>query len=456
MRKLIITIVLVTVTCLGLNAQSYFAFYELRDVVHQTQTLQPAFIPNNSLTVSLPALNFGTSFQGDFKLEEFFYREPGENDFTVNFNVLRAAAQENNHLNTDITNNLMHVGLKTKKGGFSFFVNMRTVVNVVYKEEFMDFLANGNGNRIGETIDFSGTRLKLNGITEYGIGHTRKFLKDRLVVGARVKLLNGVFHGSISDNFSGTLTTHQDTYAWSVTTRNGSINTAGFDYLTDNNDAGDKELLPYAISNENTGVGFDIGAKFDVLDWLRVEAAWNDIGKINWKEEVRNYNTADGTVEFSGVNLRGLDDLESVVKDSLLNKFDSNETEKEFSSAIGYRLYFTATANITPKNRFSLTYFKSNALEEIPANYALSFNHRLEKFVFAVVGSYRGANHEMNLGASIGSDIGPVQLYMALDNALVINKPEQYSKADFRFGINLMFGYKKWRKSPDIVDLDKL
>ena len=456
MKKLILTFVLALGAVFSLKGQSYFAFYELRDVVHQTQTLQPAFVPNNSLTVSLPALNFGTSFQADFKLEELFYRPPGEADFSINFDVLRAAAQEDNHLDTDITNNLLHVGFKTKAGGFSFFVNARTIVNMVYGEDFMEFLANGNGNRIGGTLDFTGTSLKLNGITEYGVGHTRKFFDGKLVVGARVKLLNGIFHGSIADDFSGTLTTDTDTYAWSITTRNGTINTAGIDYLTDNNSPGDKSLDAYAINNKNSGVGFDIGAKYQVLDWLRVEAAWNDIGKINWKEEVRNYNTADGTVEFNGVNLRGLEDFESVVQDSLLNQFNSNETEESFTSEIGSRLYFTATANVTPKNRFSLTYFKSNALENIPANYALSFNHKIEKFVFALVGSYRGANHEMNLGASIASDIGPVQLYMALDNALMINRPEQYSKADFRFGINLMFGYKKWKKTPDIVDLDKL
>ena len=96
------------------------------------------------------------------------------------------------------------------------------------------------------------------------------------------------------------------------------------------------------------------------------------------------------------------------------------------------------------------------AFQHLPANYALSYNHRFENFVFGVVGSYRRANTEFNLGASIASNIGSVQLYMALDNILIMNRPERFSKADFRFGLNLMFGYKKRKKGYPVVDLDSL
>ena len=71
-----------------LLGQGYFAFYELRDIVPQAQILQPAFIPNNSVTVSLPMLNFGSSFQADYKIEELLsYNDQGQ--LVVDFDVMR-------------------------------------------------------------------------------------------------------------------------------------------------------------------------------------------------------------------------------------------------------------------------------------------------------------------------------------------------------------------------------
>lgn len=158
---------------------------------------------------------------------------------------------------------------------------------------------------------------------------------------------------------------------------------------------------------------------------------------------------------FQGVDRSSVGEADNILRDSLLSKFTSNETRESFTSPIGTRYYLTVTGNITPDDRISLTYFKNAAFGDLPANYALSFNHRFENFVVGAVGSYRRANTEFNLGASLASSIGPVQVYVALDHILIMNRPEQYSKADFRFGLNLLFGYDKWKKDK-IVDLDIL
>lgn len=456
MKKIVLIILSVfSFATFSAKGQGYFAFYELRDVVPQAQILQPAFIPTNSVSVSLPFLNFGTSVQADYKLEELFsYNNQGQ--LTVDFDLLRASAQDDNHTNFDATTNLLNVGIKTRVGAFTLFGNTRATGNIIYGVELMEFLANGNSNHIGKTLDLSGTKFVLNGINEVGLGYANEFLDKKLTIGARVKMVQGVVHGSIGDDFQGTLHTRESDYLWTIGVKNGNINTAGLDYFFNSQDYESTDFLNYALSNKNRSVGFDIGAKYQILPWLKAEVAVNDIGNLKWSESVRNYTTEDAVVEYLGVDLANLSEADNIFRDSLGSKFDSRETQETFTTALGTRIYFTAIGNITPNDRFSLTYFKNNALKGIPANYALSYNHRFENFVVGAVGSYRRANNEVNIGASFASNIGPVQLYMALDNVLVANKPEQYSKADFRFGLNLMFGYEKWKQKDKIVDLDKL
>lgn len=453
-KRMFIIFSFVVLASLQVKGQGYFAFYELRDLVQQTQTLQPAFIPNNSVSVSLPALNFGTSVQADFKMEQLLTKDE-QGLFVVDFDVLRESAEESNYTNFNLTANLFTLNIKTFIGAFSMFANSRASFDLVYGKPLLEFLANGNSNAIGSSIDLSDTKLLMNGFNEYGLGYANQFLDNKLTVGARIKMIQGVFHGSLDDAFEGSLHTREEDFFWTMDVKGGQVNTAGLDYLFNSDSYDDSALMNYALSNENKTVAFDFGAKYQALPFLTVEAAVNDIGKIKWTEQVRNYQTEDAVVTYQGIDLKNLGDADNILEDSLLSKFNSSETEIAFESTIGARYYLTLTGNVTPNDRFSLTYFKNSAFSDLPANYALSFNHRFENFVVGAVGSYRRANNEMNLGASLASNIGPFQLYFALDNILVMNKPEQYSKLDFRFGLNLLFGFNKWKKDK-VVDLDKL
>ena len=326
MKKIILTAVLLASFVQFAHSQAYFSFYQLRELVPQTQSLQPAFIPKNTFTFGLPTV--GSLTRGDFELQEFISKPDGSINYEVNFNVLLQAAGEINNLNSTVTANLFYAGLKTKNGGFSLFANARGTVDLRYNRDFIEFLANGNGNSVGAELDFSQTKLAVNSYHEIGIGHAREFLAGRLTVGARAKVITGLFHGSTQEGASVKLFTNEDDYSLRVSLENATVNTAGVHLFSDD----DADVTGYAVSNQNRGVAFDFGAKFKVSDWLTLEASMNDIGSINYKEEVRNYNSADTTATLVGVNLRGLEDLSEAVKDSLQNKFNSNETQNAFTT----------------------------------------------------------------------------------------------------------------------------
>ena len=233
------------------------------------------------MTVSIPALNFGSTVQADYKLEQLL----SKNDlgqFVIDFDVLRGSAQESNFSTVDMTANLFSLNIKTTKGVFSFFSNTRATANISYGEPLMEFLA--NGNVVGEIVDLSDTKVLMNGFNEFGLGYANEFLDKKLTVGARVKLIQGIFHGSLDESFQGTLHTGEEDFLWTMNVNNGQINTAGLDYFFNPDAYESNDFTSYVIGNRNKSVAFDLGAKYQVLPFLKDEASINDIGKIKWSE----------------------------------------------------------------------------------------------------------------------------------------------------------------------------
>lgn len=456
MKRKLTIFSLAMVLAVSAQGQAYFSFFQLRELVPQTQSLQPAFMPKNSFTLALPAVNVGAALQADFKLQDLLSKPDNSIDYTVDFDVLLTATKETNMMSLDVNSNLFYLGLKTKKAGISLFANVRATYDMKYGRDLIEFAANGNGNRVGGTLDFSDTRIMFNSFHEIGLGYTRSFLGERLTVGGRIKQVTGLFHASLDENARGTITTDANDYSWTITVENGTANTAGLDLLFNDEDYPDDAVQKYATSNDNTAMVFDIGAKFKVFDWLHVEAAVNDIGSIDWKEQARNYNTEDRAVTFTGVQLRGLENSGDVFKDSVESKFSSNETQRPFTTTLPTRSYLAASLFLGPRNRFTAMAFRRSIFGESVMSYAAAYNHSVKYFTFGLVGGYRASNSEFNVGANLASDIGPLQMYLALDNAVVLNRPERYSKLDFRFGLNLMFGYKKWKAKSEVVNLDEL
>ena len=196
---------------------------------------------------------------------------------------------------------------------------------------------------------------------EIGIGYVHKFLCKRLTVGTRIKRVTGMFHASIQERAIGTLATDATDFVWTVNLENASANTAGLDYLFNSDNYNVKDFTKYLVNNENSTIAFDIGVKFKVLV-AGAEAAINDIGSINWKEQTRNYNLYDTTVIFRGVELEGIENSNQVLEDSLTNKFRSDETRLAFSSNLPTRVFLTASAYLTPNDKILINLFSEECI----------------------------------------------------------------------------------------------
>ncbi|MFC2110210.1 DUF5723 family protein [Bacteroidota bacterium] len=432
-KHIYIYIVLLFTTIGSVNAQDYFAFYNLGDYVAQTQNVSPVYLPKNSFTLGTPA-NIGANLDSNLTLSSLLT----DNGATlkIDFDNLYANSEDKNQLYTDINANIFMMAFKTKKGSLTLFANLRNSINWQYSKEFTRIAANG----FGSSFALSDEKMESTTYSEIGIGYTRKFLKDKLAVGVRLKSLNGIAHAGTVENSSFSVDIDPNTSAWTVMAANATVNTSGTEQ---------EEGEEMALFTENKGFGFDIGATYEITPKLTVEVAVNDIGSIDWSEKVKNYNIEDtsGSV-YSGVDLDTGGSIDDEITSALEDVIGTSETEEGFTTKLATKTYISAKYQLSKKNALTAAFFKnSNPVVEIKPSYALGFNRTLNKTTYGVVASSGGPNSDMRFGANMVFRLAFLQLYAAVDNiANLTAKVEDANGGNIRVGLNFVFGYNKWIK----------
>lgn len=429
-KKISIYFVLLFTSIGSMNAQDYFSFYSLGDYVSQTQNVSPVYLPKNSFTFGTP-LNVGLTLDAGFKVNDLLVEGSTSNSLKFDFNNLLANAGNENDFNLDINTNVFMMAFKTKKGSISLFANIKATKNWKYSKDFLNIAANGISD-----FTLMNDKIDVNAYTEIGVGFTRKFMNDRLAIGVRAKYLNGIAHASTVDNASLSLAIDPATSAWTVSASNATVNTSQI--TTDDNE-------DFSFFSGNTGFGFDFGATYDFTEKLTVEIAVNDIGSIDWSENVINYNVNDqiGAV-YSGIDLDTSGDIGDEIENALNAIIPSNETQKSFSSKLATKTYLSAKYQLTEKNALRAIFFNNHAFGSFKPSYALGYNRTLNKTTYGVLASTGGRNSDFKFGANIAFKLGPIQLYAATDSlAGIFGKPEEASGANLNFGLNLVFGYNK-------------
>ena len=142
------------------------------------------------------------------------------------------------------------------------------------------------------------------------------------------------------------------------------------------------------------------------------------------------------------------------IEDALNDVLGANETTESFKTKIGSRTFFSAKYKMSEKNVFRATYFNNNnPYIDIKPSFGLGYNRELNKATYGVVASSGGNNGGFRLGANFAVQLGFLQLYTALDDLSNIGgKVQESNTANFRFGMNFLFG--KINKSEVIMDED--
>ncbi len=417
------------------KAQDYLSFYNLGDYVIQTQNVSPIYLPKYKVNFGTP-LNLGFNLNSEIKLNDFLV-ENG-NNLKIDLDNLNAAAADANAIATDVAANIFMLGFKTKKGSITFFANAKSNFAWEFTKDFTNIAANG----FGESFSLSAEKIGFTSYSEIGIGITRTFLKDKLSVGLRLKSLNGIAHASLEDDAQFSLDINPNNFIWTVNTANATINTAG---------VSDTENI--AFFGKNSGFGMDLGLGYEVNDKLSFELSINDLGSINWKDNVTNYNLNDvANGVYNGFDFQNSNNVQDEIENALNDILGATETQESFKSKIGSRTFLAAKYKVSEKNVFRATYFSNNnPYIDIKPSYGLGYNRELNKATYGLVASTGGNVGGLRFGANFAVQLGFLQLYSAInDFSSIGGKIQESNSANFRFGVNFLFGHKN--KSKKTID----
>ncbi|WP_397445659.1 DUF5723 family protein [Polaribacter sp. R77954] len=419
------------------NAQDYLSFYNLKDYVIQTQDVSPIYLPKYKVNIGTP-LNTGFNLNSDIKISDILV-ESG-NNLKIDFNNLNSVAAEANAVVTDIVANIFMLGFKTKKGSITFFANAKSNLAWEFTKEFTNVAANG----FGESFALTAEKIGFTSYSEIGVGITRTFLEDKLAIALRLKSLSGIAQASLEDDAQFSLDINPANFLWTVNTTNATVNTSG---------VSDTENLSFF--GKNGGFGMDIGLAYELNNKLSFEFSMNDLGSITWEDNVTNYNLQDVTNGvYSGFDFQNSGNIETEIEDALNNVLGATETQESFKTKIGSRTFFSAKYKLSEKNILRATYFSNNnPYINIKPSFGLGYNRALNKATYGIVASTGGNNGGFRLGANLAVQLGFLQIYTALEDISNIGgKVQEANTANFRFGMNFLFGYKG--KSKNIEEED--
>lgn len=427
--KAIALLLFIFISNVNLSAQDHLSLYNLGDYVIQAQNLSPAYLPKNSFTFGTPA-NIGLNIDSNLRIRDLLVNNGGD-ILDLDLDNLNDVAKENNTLLSDITVNLFALGFKTKKGSIVLFGNLKNNLSWRFTNDFTDVIANG----ITSGFSLSDEKIGVTAYHEIGIGITRQFLKDKLTIGVRLKSLTGIAHAELEKNASFSLDVDSQTSNWIANSQNATVNTSGI---------ADDGFDDFSAFNENKGIAVDLEAIYKITKKFTLSLAVNDIGQIEWSENVANYNIDDTNNSI----FTGIDFKDESLEDAINNWIGTSETNESFKTKLGTKTFLSLKYQLFEKNIITASFFKNNNpfINRKPS-YALGYNRNSRTMTYGVIASTNEFSDGVRFGANIAVQLAFLQLYAATnDFSNLFGKVEESNNASLNFGLNFVFGNKRRTK----------
>lgn len=456
----------------------------------QANELNPAFFPaSNTFYLTLPGItNF--RFGSPIGFNNFLRAEDGIT--YIDLDKLFATLKENNEFRFGMDMDILGGGLRIHNTFLTANLRMKNNFSIGLPVSTIDFLLNGNvdENGHGRNVDIiNGDLFGLQSYFEgsFGIGH--RFPLLNLTVGVRAKIYYGFLNVSLEntritletdDNFES-LTASAYYQVQMAAALPFKLNDEGKPTLGLDRSKGTMAMIKGLISPKqaNMGVGFDIGAKYQ-LGPVAISASILDLSTgLHWHNNIYTLAPSGGVVDttFSGFEINQLINGGKIQSDSLMDgitklveqlKPDSIREGGDYYYAIPTKLNIGASVSLgtmarvgllfhgqfdrgllTTKNEndlynlrnYGIEYDKKNTFRY---NTTLTAGVNLFNWLEVIVGSsvvYDGEKVDpLNPGAGfIISPLSAIQTYVMVDYVSSMYLVE--AKAfNFKFGFNLLLG----------------
>jgi len=366
--------------------------------------------------------------------------------FTIDANKLIEEVQDNGLS--------FQAGFKAESFGLAlnfnkFFIQayhgVRGYNNFTIPEETFDFLFNGNGHFVGETL---GLGMEFNSLvySELGLGLGIK-INDKLNVGVKLKYLSGL---TTIQTAKSDLEIYTDPEYYQLKFNTDyMINTGG---LTES--ALVSENRTDYLFGPNNGFAFDIGALFKVNKKFTLGASLINVGSIKWEEHLNSYQSS-GEFQYDGIELNAfieddVIDFDEVV-DSLNASFEVLEVSREFNTRTPVSFNITGSYEFAKRLYVGALYAYQDQFNKDVHAVAINLRKDLGS-VFSIGTQYAflgGTAH--NIGLTTVLKVGPLQLYFIADNVLPIFNPLTTQHFNTRVGLNLVVGFTDKRNEKKLA-----
>ncbi len=441
-------------------------FYHTLRTPQSTLDNVALFPTNNTFYIMFPGVDL--QFSGPLKFNDVVYYDNTTNRTLINLDTIFKSMNESNDFHVGASVNLFGFGFKAGNNFITFNTRLVNNVNMCLPTETINTILHGNideNNAVIPEIEMlNGDILNVTSYLETGIGYARYIPSIDLTVGARVKLLYGVANVQ-TDNTKIVFNSNTDSLSANLYYEIQSSTFAPYD-------TNQKKFIFNVgdiLSNANTGLSFDLGAKYDFGPFT-FSFAINDLtAGIHWKHNVTTWKpqAGQGVITFNGLDVSTMlnngvfstDSLSNYLKEQFESMKPTQENEGDYWFSIPTKLNIGASYSFAKILRLGLLLHgqfdrgllckSSNKLDLSIANTfrfntTLSLGANLYNWAEVIVGSsvvHDGSGWDF-FNPGIGIVLTPAtvfQLYFMADYISSFYLIE--SKAfNLKFGINLLFG----------------
>lgn len=423
-------------------AQADFGAQLLRGSM-QAYSTNPAMFPQGRFQLSLPGIS--GAVRVDHLTYNGLFRKDSQGQSVLDIDAAITGLEVSNVIG--IQTDVETLQAAARLGNLVLGAGHRVVNHIYldYPRTLPQLIWQGNAQFIGQTIDFA-PELDILSYHEFSLSAGVE-AGNGLSIGGRVKRLIGL--GSIEASGAALrLTTDEDAYALTVDA-DYRINSTGnftFNGILDGVDVDLSNFGTNRLLTENTGWAFDVGASLVKERWQLHVSGINLGGAIGWKDNPVNYSL-EGMYAYDGLDVARalLNDSASFVgiADSLESLYKPARTQLAYETHLPTRYYLSGFYNIADRWDIGAILIGEQYRNQFFPSAAVTVNYqpgRLARF-----GGLLGWRHNRldQLGINTTLSLGPVWLLLATDNILTAIRIKDSERANFRIGLNWVFGRRE-------------
>ncbi|WP_258103023.1 DUF5723 family protein [Marinoscillum sp. MHG1-6] len=432
MKKLGAVILTLCLSGLSLvHAQTSLSFYQLGGTTFQNSSYNPTHLPDGKIFFGLPVLSgIHLNYNNRLGYSEVIATNPETGNPKIYPRTALKAMGNNNLIRVHSTIGLLHLGVRLNNGlSISAFANERFESDVFFTQQTIKFFVKGNNSLIDQRVEVGKNRANISHFREIGLGVTLPSPDFPVVMGARLKYLQGFTNVSTPGNQSAFVSTSAESYDITGELEGAMLRTSGMDLIGDGSHYG---------FNKNTGFAVDLGFEWQMNKYNVISGSIVDLGFISWKEDIKNHYLQDTTFSYTGVDLNQLNNVRKTILDTLAGHFKKRSNNNSYTTLLGTKI-FASWVYHTP-------YPGGDVVSSIGTRYlqgklntmlGVGYRQRFGNFFVGSVNLTKLPQQFFNIGSSFAVQGGPVQFYMAVDQVVNFDLTK-FQAFDARVGINFV------------------